>query len=1640
MRSKKKIIPSEYFDINDLSYIKNFAHVFDSIYKIIVNNFGFQYLEDSEQIIAIHARNLTKLLRKYIEQQSTLSPTEIVCNVSAERFTYDVHDTDNHTVIGLIMPNWTMTISAIVHLIQNHGYSIYDNIYIECSYINNEEGINIVDHKTINSHHILICCLTIERIDEEKLSSILSNIGYVLQNIDFFITDEARIRKLLLESKRNIENLSSIYGIEIVNESSNFIDWILEDNFTLLGYIEYDFIYNNAQKIEAINRNNETALGISRTRNKSEIIGIEKLVQSIEKITTHNQSPISISRSQRQSFIYKDKNLDIIGIRCINSDNQIIKEGRFIGYFTSNIYLTDAHNIPLIRSSLHAFKTKISQTIGRYFYDDMLRAFCILPREELFRLTQNQVHYLCTNIMHIIYRPQTKAFLILDPLIRFLNCIIFMPQIKFNDSLIRKVGSFVENKYSIKIIDQYSIIGVANIAMLYIVFDVSNYDVSNTIIEQMEKEITHLMSDWDEQLRLIMIENMGGLIGNRIWQQYHFTNNYRNVFDSKEALKDVQYVEHLANKNNEHGTTYDVKIDNHLNEDGTSSLTVKIYSICKPLPVSKTIKAIENIGFLVNYNSSFIIKKHQSEIYLYCFQIEIMNIDHGIDKKKIQATKELCEPILLMLLSDSVSEDKFNQLAIIANLNHKSIQLLRAIARYFQQLNYRYTQNYIAEVFARYPSITKLIVKFFDVKFDIHDANQPHDRTIQMISNKILNALGNVSNSTDHRILSNYVEAINAISRTNYHICNNQESESDDYMVFKFKPQEISFTPLPRPLVEVFVYSHEFEGTHLRDDLIARGGIRWSDRLEDFRTEILGLMKTQIYKNIIIVPSGAKGGFIIKKFRPDKTYKENAEFYYTNFLRGLLSISDNIYNGQIIGPKNVVTYDGQDPYLVVAADKGTATFSDIANSLSLQYEFWLGDAFASGGSNGYDHKKIAITSSGVWVSVRHHMASLGWDISSRVVAIIGIGDMSGDVFGNGLLLEKNVKLIAAFNHNNIFIDPKPNIENSYRERLRMFQNPNLSWDDYDKSLISKGGDIYSRKVNEITLSHEAQIALGTKVKKCDPEELIRIILCAPVDLLWNGGIGTFIKSEKETHEEVKDKHNDLLRVNGNELRCMVVGEGGNLGFTQLGRIEYSMNGGKINTDFIDNSGGVNCSDREVNIKIALNYAMDHSILDPAERNNLLKSMEKSVINLVLEDSRMQTLAIDMMEMNSSANITYDHNALKRMEGNNILDRSLTFLPEDGKILEMIQLKQGFCRPQLAILLSHSKIELYQLLQKQHNYNDDYFNCILLNNFPKEMHNMYKQAIINHKLKNEIISTYLINDIINRMGIHFAHDMFLISGRSHMDIIRAYLVVREVFEIVELWDVINDLKISLDIRNKITHFVITFIGNATSWILANEADLNDISSISSRYQAYVKNDMTILIDSLDEQTMTKYLHMKTICDNCYSTEVIGKIAYLVIYGDALNIATIALQNKHQLQIEKIAQIYFALKNRMSLYWLQEMIENAAMIDQWNKKIQKIFMLDIDRILIEWTNKICLSVNWQKILQNNNDCDSSNQIAQTEESTTYNMEQIIKNKLKSYDEFIEQIKCWGDLNQGGLAILINGLKMITRPIQHCSELIN
>ena len=1318
-----------------------------------------------------------------------------------------------------------------------------------------------------------------------------------------------------------------------------------------MGYAEYDFY--DAKGKEKLAVITPSRLGILKITDEAGLQGLETLPPELQHFLLGPEL-IDIGKSNRRSPVHRAVPMDTVSIKRFDKTGKVIGETRFLGLFTSNVYYQNAGAIPLVRRKIARALERSDFTPDSHDGKALKAIFELLPRDELFQMSDDDLFETGMGILALESKPGVRVFARKDTLERFVSLMIFVPRERFSTELRYQIQEVFEKAFNGAASSFSTQITEAPLARLHLIIKTAPGDIPSANVSKVESDIARRAYLWTDLLQESLLAKHEEHKAEKLQRTYGsaFPQGYINRYDSHAAVFDIGKIEEaLANQS--------MALElSHNKGEKEGFVHLKIYNPSEEIALSDILPMLENAGFRAIEEHPFLIAPQGSgAVWIRDFKLQVT----AAAILPLEAVKPLLEETLLKVWRREVENDRFNSLVLGSQLHWRQVVVLRTYARYLKQIGFSYAQATIEQAMNQQPQLAKTIVALFEVRFSPGVTSR--DEKQQALQASIEEQLAHVTNAAFDRILRRYVELILATLRTNYYQAQ-QDGAPKPVLSFKFDSGKVPELPKPAPFAEIFVYGIRVEGIHLRGGKVARGGLRWSDRPEDFRTEILGLMKAQMVKNSVIVPVGSKGGFIVRQPPTAReAMLEEGITCYKTYLRGLLDITDNIVNGKIVPPLQTVRHDGDDPYLVVAADKGTASFSDIANGVSAEYGFWLGDAFASGGSAGYDHKKMAITARGAWISVERHFYEMGVDIETQDFTCAGVGDMAGDVFGNGMLLSQRLKLVAAFNHMHIFIDPSPDTKASFAERKRLFSLPRSTWKDYDTTLISKGGGVFERSAKTINLSKEAQNAIGIDKAKLTPDELVRAILLAPVDLLWNGGIGTYVKAEEESHEQVGDRTNNPVRVNGRELRCKVVGEGGNLGFTQKGRIEYAKAGGRINTDAIDNSAGVDCSDHEVNIKIAFSHAIAKGAFTIEKRNTLLAAMTEEVAQLVLKDNILQTQAITNAQLQGVRLLEAQARLMHRLEQQGLLDRAIEFLPADKQLAELKAAKKGLTRPELAVLLAYSKMALYKELLESSLPDEEYFLADLKRYFPKAMlkDDTLTDAIATHRLRREIIATVATNSLVNRAGITFVFDIAEDLGVGARDIAAAYTLVRDAFNLRGLWNAIEATGgVSLTGQAEIQRSVSEFLERVTGWLLRNSPLPIDIDSLSRTLLPAV-TDLEKHTESLYSDTTRQAAdeRRKQLETHGVPADLAKRLTELELMSSAFNIISAA--QKTELKPETAGQVYFELGARLQFGWLRRSADTIAAGSYWDRLALQSIIGDLydeqRRLTIAVIEKLC-----------------------------------------------------------------------------------
>ncbi len=1328
-----------------------------------------------------------------------------------------------------------------------------------------------------------------------------------------------------------------------LTEDLAFLDWLADNHFTFLGARDYILGKDGANgMLEPIKGSGLGVLSDEHTRvirRGGERSGLTPEVRAF----LNAPDPIIVTKSATRSLVHRRAHMDYIGIKTFDPHGQFIGERRFVGLFTSNAYSTPPRAIPILRRKVEAVMAHAGLAPASHDGKALTHILDTFPRDELFQISADELYDIATGILHMGGLPRLKLFLRFDRFDRFVSALLMAPRDHINAKVRGDIHALLAKALNGRTSAFDASIDESALVRLHFIIGRNDGPPPKVDVRALEQQISALITTWDDHLVNAMCAAYGRSQGPARLAALapHFSPGYRGVFPAHEAAGDLAALEELAAASD--GANLRAGVWRR-EDDAASALRMKLYVLGEVLPLSTSLPVFENLGLKVIAEDSFPVSFNRDGGW----RQEAVILDFSMERAdglpiNIDQLRAPLEDAFHAVLRGEAESDDFNRLVIGAGLEWRDITILRAVGKFLRQAAMTFSLAYMQQALVRNPDVAALLVGLFRT---MHDPRITGDRAreVEAIETRIAAALRDVPSLDDDRIIRRFKNVIEAVLRTNFF--QRVDNAWRPAMAMKFESARLDELPAPRPWREIFVYAPALEGVHLRFGRIARGGLRWSDRREDFRTEILGLVKAQQVKNAVIVPVGAKGGFFPKLMPPNPSrdqFMETGIAAYKIFINTLLDVTDNLdKDGKIVPPPDVLRPDGDDPYLVVAADKGTATFSDIANGIALERGFWLGDAFASGGSVGYDHKKMGITARGAWEAVKRHFRELGTDIQSSDFTVVGVGDMSGDVFGNGMLLSRHIRLVAAFDHRHIFLDPKADAATGFGERERLFNLPRSSWDDYNKALIGQGGGVFARSLKEIPLSPEVKAMIGSDDDSMTPAALINTLLKAQVDLLWFGGIGTYIKAASQSQLEAGDRANDSLRINGNEVRAKVVGEGANLGVTQLGRIEVARSGARIDTDAVDNSAGVDTSDHEVNLKILLGGPVMRGELTTDQRNTLLASMTEDVAAHVLADNYNQTLALSVAEARGTADLDAHGRLMRDLEARGKLDRAVEFLPSDAQLQTLVHDGNGLSRPELCVLLAYAKLDLDAEVLASALPDDPFFAPLLAGYFPQAAVTAFPDEPGRHRLKREIVSTVLINAIVNLAGPVFVLRTREVTGLGSAEVARGFVLADGAFGLSALKRRIDalDLKVDASLQTQLYAEIADQFRRAARWLLSHVPGEAPIADTVAQYRAGVEalRESYALTD-LDQDRITE------LSGAGVPEDLARDMVLLTPLAAALDVALLAHDTGSP--PAKVAPLYFALSEALGLDRLRALAGKFAPPEHWDRLALRRLMDDLSQ---------------------------------------------------------------------------------------------
>jgi len=1450
----------------------------------------------------------------FIEQRETDALHVRVFQPSLETDGYEAAG----TVIEINVDDSPFIVDSVTGAVETLGYAVVTEAHAVVGVVRTPEGrltdvtpARSAPHREAIQHYQLK-----EQLSPEAAKELDGALRSVLADVKAAVRDFEPMRQAVERMKEVARQGAHRYPERSVVEAEAFLDWLLDLNFIFLGYREYAFGGSGDDRYLSIVPG--TGLGILHdpaTSRFSSPVPVSELPDDLAD-RYMDGFLVVISKTNRISTVHRRDRMDYIGVRHIGPDGTVIGEARMIGLFTSRAYMSEAASIPILHGKLGQVLEEDDLIDGSHDHKAMVQLFNSFPKDELWSMSVDDLRKSIHALQASAERERVRLFVHPDMLERSVSLLVVMPRDRFSAWLRRKLQRLFLERFEGSNVDYQLSLGEGGPARIHFTVWVAGGRVPDVPFEPLQQEVIELSRTWEDRMAEVVADRFGpdgeGLVDR--WAP-HMPDYYKTSTRLEIAAGDLAMIEKLTQQAAK--VVVGLQNDVHPSDPLTR---VAVLSAGGKLELSAILPILEALGLRVVEEVPTRLIGKGAGILIHDFGVRgpaggLLDLETCADR--------VAEAVAGVLESGD-EFDSLDRLITVSRLNRRQVGILRAYRTYWRRVRPRFTNDYMNDALVEHPKIAEKLVKLFEHRFD------PDLEAVdgEGVAADILADLDGVRSLDQDLILRALVELIEATVRTNAYRPDRR------YLSLKFRSADVPDMPEPHPLYEIYVHAPHVEGIHLRGGMVARGGIRWSSRLEDYRTEVLGLMKAQRTKNAIIVPGGAKGGFVLRRPPGAEGVGAAVADAYTTFIRGLLDLTDNLVGGQVVRPDRVRAHDDDDPYLVVAADRGTARFSDTANAIAEEYGFWLGDAFASGGSTGYDHKALAITARGAWESVKRHFHDLGTDATTTEISVVGIGDMSGDVFGNGLLQSEHLLLVAAFDHRHIFLDPTPDAAATFAERRRLYDLPGSSWDDFDRDVISPGGGVFARDAKKIELSEEARRALELDVETLTPAELVRGILLAPVDLLWNGGIGTYVKATTETDAEADDRSNDSVRVNGESLRCWVVGEGGNLGFTQLGRIEYAARGGRINSDFIDNSGGVDCSDREVNLKVLLRLAAERGELAAEERAGVISAVTSDVTDRVVYDNFLQAQILSQEVGRSADNLDAYDDLMKLLEEEGMLDRAIEYLPSSDDLVERSRQRRGLERPELAVLLAYAKRWLRATLLRSDVPDGLEFADDLMEYFPEPIVKRFSHLAAEHPLRREIIATRVANRVVNFEGITFVSRLGIETGASPAEVVRAYQAALILTGAEERWQAVEDLDASVgpQVRGELMSGVDQLVEELTRWYLRQPQVLAAQASGPSRV-AFEGLAEVIHLVGPPEWRAGREDEVASLTASGVPEDVARRHAYQDQLAQAPDILELAALSDRS--IGDVADVFFLVGDKYRLAWLEARANQLPAETRWER---------------------------------------------------------------------------------------------------------
>ncbi|WP_432164753.1 NAD-glutamate dehydrogenase [Streptomyces sp. bgisy031] len=1459
--------------------------------------------------------------------------------------------TCSHSVVEVVTDDMPFLVDSVTNELSRQGRGIHVVIHPQVTVRRDltgklqevlPAGSAADSHDTLTESWIHV---EIDReTDRADLKQITSDLLRVLSDVREAVEDWEKMRDSALRIADDLpsEPTADDLRAQDVEEARELLRWLSADHFTFLGYREYEL-----REDDSLSAVPGTGLGILRSDPQHGGDDHHPVSPSFSRLPADARAKarehkiLVLTKANSRATVHRPSYLDYVGVKKFDAEGNVIGERRFLGLFSSAAYTESVRRVPVVRRKVQEVLRGAGFSPNSHDGRDLLQILETYPRDELFQTPADELRAIVTSVLYLQERRRLRLYLRQDEYGRYYSALVYLPRDRYTTGVRLRIIDILKEELNGTSVDFTAWNTESILSRLHFVIRVEPGTelpvLTEADTERIEARLVDAARSWADGFGEALNAECGEERAAELARRYSgaFPEGYKADHSPRAAVADLVHLEALKRGEKDFALSLYEPVG-----AAPGERRFKIYRTGAPVSLSSVLPVLNRLGVEVIDERPYELRcSDRTTAWIYDFGLRMPKSPNGNGGDYLgDDGRERFQEAFTATWTGAAENDGFNSLVLSAGLTWRQAMVLRAYAKYLRQAGATFSQDYMEDTLRNNVHTTRLLVSLFEARMS-PERQRAGTELIDGLLEELDGALDQVASLDEDRILRSFLTVIKATLRTNFF------QKSDDgtphaYVSMKFDPQAIPDLPAPRPAFEIWVYSPRVEGVHLRFGKVARGGLRWSDRREDFRTEVLGLVKAQMVKNTVIVPVGAKGGFVAKNL-PDPSVDRDAWLAegvasYKTFISALLDITDNLVAGEVVPPADVVRHDEDDTYLVVAADKGTATFSDIANAVAESYNFWLGDAFASGGSAGYDHKGMGITARGAWESVKRHFRELGTDTQTEDFTVVGVGDMSGDVFGNGMLLSEHIRLVAAFDHRHIFIDPRPDAATSYAERRRLFDLPRSSWADYNKELISAGGGIFPRSAKAIQLNAHIREALGIEsgAAKMTPADLMKTILHAPVDLLWNGGIGTYVKSSAESNADVGDKANDAIRVDGQDVRAKVIGEGGNLGATQLGRIEFARKGGKVNTDAIDNSAGVDTSDHEVNIKILLNALVTDGDMTVKQRNKLLAEMTDEVGALVLRNNYAQNTALANAVAQAPDLLHAHQRFMRRLVRDGNLDRALEFLPADRQVKELLNSGRGLSQPELAVLLAYTKITAAHELIQTSLPDDPYLRRLLHAYFPQALRERFSDAVDGHALRREIITTVLVNDTVNTGGSTFLHRLREETGASLEEIVRAQLAAREIFGLGEVWDAVEALDnvVAADVQTRIRLHSRRLVERGTRWLLNNRPQPLQLAETIDFFREGVAQVWSAMPKMLRGADAEWY---QSILDELSAAGVPEELAERVAgFSSAFpTLDIVAIADRTGKDPLAVAEVYYDLADRLSITQLMDRIIELPRSDRW-----------------------------------------------------------------------------------------------------------